>query len=329
MRIGQHAAVGVAIEGYAQICTARFHLCGHVFRMQRPAVRVDVAAVRRDVEQSDVAVPLAVQATEELRRNGRRRAVGAIGHKLQVREREAGNAIDQELDVVSLERGIVLDCGKNLRIGDLHLRGVVKNLVFHGQFQRVGQFEAVGAKKLDAVVSPGIVRSRDHDARMETMRAREKRDRRRGDNARAFDLCAGLTQARRQCGRDPRAGLARVAAQKHFGFCYGFAQRVRQRQSYAVNRGGVERGLARDGANAVGSEEFAHRRCSHDVDFLPRLRGVGPGFALFAAVRGAAAAVDSTWLVNEPSARRVVTWSPAAICAVERTSAPSGESTKA
>src|SRR5208337_4831577 len=126
--------------------------------------------------------------------------------------------------------------------------------------------------------------------------------------------------------------LAGVAAEKHFGFCCGFSQRMRERQSYAVNRRGVERGLASDGANAVGSKKFAYRGCSHDVDFLPGL--LGPpvaiaGFALLAAVRGAAAAVDSMRLVNEPSARRVVTRSPAAICAAERTSAPSAESTSA
>ena len=329
LRAGQHAAVGVAVESDAQIRAARLHFAGHVLRMQRAAVGVDVAAVGRDVEQGDVVAPVAIQTPEELRRNGRGRAVGAIGHDLQVRERKAGNAVDQKLDVVGLQRRIVLDGWKALRVGDLHLRGVVEDFVFHGQFHRIGQFEAVRAKELDAVVLPGIVRSRDHHACVETVRAREKRDRRRGHNARAFDLCACLAQALCQRGRDPRSGLARVAAEKHPGFCCGFSQRVRQRQSHAVNCRGVERGLARDGANAVGAEKFTCGRCGHDVDFLPRLPELGDEGAFFGAVWGAAAAVDSTRLENEPSARRVVTRSPAAICAVERTRAPSAESTRA
>ncbi len=298
--------------------------------MQRPAFGVDVAAVGRDVEQGDVVASAAIEALKELGRNGRGGAVGAIGHDFQMREREAGNAIDQELDVVGLERRIVLDSGKTLRIGDLDLRGVVKNLVFHGQFHRVGQLEAVRAEELDAVVLPRIVRCRDHHARMETMRAREKRDRRRGDNARAFNLCAGFAQACGQRGRDPRAGLARVAAEKHFGFRCGFAQRVGQRQSDAVNGCGVERSLARDGANAVGSEKFACGRCCHDVGFLPRLAGVGVGFAL---VRGRSRRRGrcrfNAARKGAIGQARGHDWSPAAICAVERTSAPSAESTRA
>ena len=94
----------------------------------------------------------------------------------------------------------------------------------------------------------------------------------------ALSTCAPAS--RRPCcqrSRDPRPGLARVAAQKHPGFqptaC--LAQRVRQRQSHAINRRRVERCLARDGANAVSSEKFACGRCGHDVDFLPRLPEVG------------------------------------------------------
>ena len=61
---------------------------------------------------------------------------------------------------------------------------------------------------------------------------------------------------------------------------------MRQRESDAVDRRGVERGLACDGANAVGAEEFACRRCSHDFGFLPRLREVDAGARLFASRLG-------------------------------------------
>ena len=205
------------------------------------------------------------------------------------------------MNVVGLKRAIVLDGWKASRVGDLHLRGVVEDFVFHGQFHSVGKFEAVRAKELDAVVLPGIVRSGDHRARVETVRAREKRDRRRGHNARAFDLCACLAQALCQRSRDPRPGLARVAAQKHPGLFHslpthgrrpvrgdpGLAQRVRQRQSHTINCCRVQRCLARDGANAVSAEKFTCGRCGHDVDFLPRLPKVDDEGAFFGAVWGA------------------------------------------
>ena len=64
LRAGQHAAVGVAVESDAQIRAARLHFAGHVLRMQRAAVRVDVASVGRDVEQGNVVASIAVQAPE-------------------------------------------------------------------------------------------------------------------------------------------------------------------------------------------------------------------------------------------------------------------------
>jgi hypothetical protein len=52
-----------------------------------------------------------VQPAEELGRDGRGGAVGAVGHDAQAGQREAGNAVDEELNVVGLERGVVLDQG--------------------------------------------------------------------------------------------------------------------------------------------------------------------------------------------------------------------------
>ena len=139
-----------------------------------------------------------IQAAEELGRDGGSGAVGAVGDDLQAGEREAGNGIDEELNVVGLKGGIVFDGRKRCGIGDVDLRGVVQDLVFHGQFDRVGQLESVAAEELDAVVLPGIVRGGDDDAGVEAVRAREKRDGRSGDDAGAFDIA-----------RRPRAGPRR------------------------------------------------------------------------------------------------------------------------
>ncbi len=167
------------------------------------------------------------------------------------------NAIDEELNVVGLQIRTIFDRRQASRIGCGDLRGVMQNLLFHGQFQGIRQLEAVGAEELDAVVAPGIVRGGDDRAGVESMAARQEGDGRRGHNARALDARSGFAQARSKGGRDPRAAFARVAAQNHPGLRGQLAQAVAQRQSRGVHRGWVQRRLARDAANAVGAEEFS------------------------------------------------------------------------
>ena len=192
--------------------------CGDVLRMQRPAVGVNVAAVGRDVEQGDVAASLAVEALEELRRNGRSGAVGAIGNDLQMGERKAGNAVDEELDVIGLERRIVLDGWKALRIGDLRPArrgGRISSSMASSTAS--GSLKPSAPKSLMPLSCQGLceaemttpawkpcVRARNATAGVVTMPA-------------LSTSCACFAQACGQRGRDPRAGLARVAAEKHFG----------------------------------------------------------------------------------------------------------------
>ena len=242
-----------------------FTFAGHKLRMERAALGVDVAAVRRDIEQRDLRAPLAVEPPEKLGRDCRRRAVGAIGHDLQAREREAGYASDEKPNVIGKKRRMVYDRRKAARIGDLHLCGVIENLLFHGQFNRVGQLESVGAEELDAVVLPGIVRCRDDHAGVEAVRAGKKRDGRCSDDACAFHLRARPAQGLGERGGDPGAGLACVAAEQNLGLGRGLSQRVAEREPHAVDRRGVERSLARDGANAVGAEKFACGGCGHGL----------------------------------------------------------------
>ena len=81
----------------------------------------------------------------------------------------------------------------------------MKDLVFDGEFDRVGQLEAVAAEELDAVVLPGIVRGGDDDAGLEAVLTREEGDGGSGHNTRALDCCACLAQAGGEGGGDPRA----------------------------------------------------------------------------------------------------------------------------
>ena len=164
-------------------------------------------------------------------RNGGGGSVGAVGDDMQARQRQARHAVDEELNVVGAVGGVVLDRGQAGRIGSFALRCVMQDLVLHGQLDRVGELEAVGAEELDAVVAPGIVRGGDDHAGLKSMSAGKKGDGRSGHNARALDADAGLTQAGGERGGNPGAGLAGVAAEDHFGLGGRFAQGVAQRQA--------------------------------------------------------------------------------------------------
>ncbi len=102
---GQHAAVGVAVEGEAQLRSARFHFRRHIVRMQRAAVQL-MLRPSGSMLSSATSPP---SCRKELRRNRRRRAICAIGHDAQPGQRQSRHAVDEELDVVGLERWVVLD----------------------------------------------------------------------------------------------------------------------------------------------------------------------------------------------------------------------------
>ena len=205
------------------------------------------------------------------------------------------------------------------------MRGMMQNLIFHRQLSRIGKLESIAAKEFDAVVLPGIVGSGDNNAGVEPVRPREKCDRGSGDDTGAFDSRSSFAQAFGESGGYPRAGFARVAAENHFRLCGRFAQGVCQCEADAVDRRRIEGALSCDGANAVGAKEFACSIGGHCADLLLRLLGFG--------ARGGSVVppgeMDSTRLEKAPSARRVVSWSPEPICAVERISVPSFERTSA
>ncbi len=205
--------------------------------------------------------------------------------------------------------------GKRLGIGDVDLRSMMEDFFFDGEFIGIGQLESVGAKELDAVILPGIVRGGDDNARVEAVSTREERHGRRGDDARAFDRGSGFTQSRGEGGGDPRTRFARIAAQKNLGSRRGLSKRVGEGEADGVDGCWVERSLACDGANAVGAEELACVVAAHDFDFLPLAVDLG--------------VVDSTRLVKEPSASRVVSWSPDETWAVDRTTELSAARTSA
>jgi hypothetical protein len=136
----------------------------------------------------------------------------------------------------------------------------MQDLVFHGQFNRICELETVGAEELDAIVLPGIVRSGENDAGLESMRSGEEGDRRGRHNTGAFNVRSRLAQAGGKSGGDPGAGLARVASENYSGFACRFVQGVAKSQANGEDGGWVEGIFTRAGANTVCAEELAYCR---------------------------------------------------------------------
>ena len=87
---------------------------------------------------------------------------------------------------------------------------------------------------------------------------RKVRDGRRGDDSGIFDGRATSVEASRQRRGNPLARLTGVHSHQDAG-CRGCGfQGVRKSEADGVDGGGIQRGLASDGANAVGAEELLH-----------------------------------------------------------------------
>src|SRR5208283_67742 len=131
------------------------------------------------------------------------------------------DAIDEELDIVGQESGIVFNGRNGSGVGRGKLGrdqgGVMEDFVFHGQLDRVGKFESVGAEELDAVVAPGIVRGGDNYAGLKSMGAGEEGDGRSGHDAGAFNSGSSGAETGSEDGGDPGAGFAGIAAEENGG----------------------------------------------------------------------------------------------------------------
>ena len=179
---------------------------GNHLRVERAAVFIDVAAVGAGVGEDDGAATTAVELVEELWCDGAGGAVGAVDDNGAAVEREAGDGGEEKEDV--LHAGGFVDEGRSGLGGEpMAAVGfrfeVAEDLVFDGEFGGVGEFVAVGAEELDAVVGPGIVRGGDDNAGTAVVSAREEGDRGGGDDAGALDHGATGGKAGGEGGVDP------------------------------------------------------------------------------------------------------------------------------
>jgi hypothetical protein len=77
---------------------------------------------------------------------------------LMPREVEAGNTVDEELNVIGLEAGIVFDGRQSGRvgIGRVVFGSVMEDFVFHGQFSASGSLKPSAPKSLMPLSRQGL-----------------------------------------------------------------------------------------------------------------------------------------------------------------------------
>ena len=95
----EDGAVGVTVEGHAQVGLGLARCRRHLLGIKRSAVLIDVAAVRPGVQDFGANT----KPPHELRSNAARRAVRAVHHQSERREIEAGP--DELRKVMGIELG--------------------------------------------------------------------------------------------------------------------------------------------------------------------------------------------------------------------------------
>ena len=120
----------------------------------------------------------------------------------------------------------------------------------------IGELHAVGSEELDAIVLPGIVGGGDDDAGGKAVGAGEIGDAGGGEHSGTGEAASGVAQAAGDGFGDPAAGLAGVLPEHDL--CGGGAAHEARAAgaSDGVDGGEVERIIAGDAANSVGSKQL-------------------------------------------------------------------------
>ncbi len=136
----------------------------YVLGMERSAPCVDVAAIGLDVQE----VGGNPASAKYQRSDGAGRSVGAIDQHAQVAEIGGSDEACQPLRILfpqlSVARQHVCRRSHSVRCAFRQLLEMGKDVGFNLVFEFVGQLVTVGAKDLDAVVLPGIVRRGNDNA---------------------------------------------------------------------------------------------------------------------------------------------------------------------
>ena len=206
--VDQDDAVGVAVERDADVGAHLAHLAAQRLRRGRSAFLVDVESVGVDADRNDVGA----QLPQRFRHHLVGRAVGAIDHHAQAVEAEmARQRALGEFDVAVMDAVDAAGAPETGALRQFLVEAFVEQLLdLH--LDVVGEFEALRAEQLDAVVLEQIMRSGNHHAEIGAHRFGQHRHRRRRDRAEQQHVHADRGEAGHHRVFDHVAGKPRVLA---------------------------------------------------------------------------------------------------------------------
>ncbi len=256
--VAEEGAVGVAIEGDAdvEVAGAALHLGGDVLRVQGSAAVVDVAAGGRGVQ----SFGRDADAGKKFGSDGAGGSVGAVDEDAERLELRGLYASGKPVFVVGAQGGIA---GENAGHEAAFVVFVIDELVdvledfgFDFVFDLIGEFHAVAAEELDAVILPGIVGGRDDDSGGKAVGAGEIGYAGSGEHSGADEAASGIAQAARDGFCDPAAGFAGVLPEYDLGVGRTAHETRTAGASNGVDRSAIEGIFTGDAANAVGSKQL-------------------------------------------------------------------------
>ena len=248
--VDDHEAVGVAVEGEAQVGAAGHDLGREGRRGGGAAAGVDVHAVGLVVDDVDAGPGRG----EDLGCGRAAGAVRAVEDDVQVARRRPREAL-AVVPVAVREGGGVDDAADPGVPRAAELLGAPDQLL-QGVLGRLVELEPPAVEHLEAVVVGGVVRGRHHDAGREAARPGEEREGRRREDPGHVHVAAQARGAGGDGGHEHAARAPGVLADHH-----GAArprQLVRNGATERVGDGGPEVDVG-DAADPVRAEEASHR----------------------------------------------------------------------
>ena len=178
--------------------------------MQRPAIQIDIPAVRRATDAIDHRSQPFKQRRSQITSRAVRR-VHHHAHPVQPR----GQRGRQMFDVLAIQSFIHRQTAwATAGAPDFEKR---EQILLEDVLLFIRQLESRMIDDLDPVVAIRIVRRRNHHARRERSGARHVRDPRSRDQPREARLDASAGQSPGDCFGNRRPGLPRVHPDHHFG----------------------------------------------------------------------------------------------------------------
>ena len=249
IRTHQQAPVTVAIQRNAHVCAMCKHRRLQSCQMGRATTLIDIQAIRRHPDRDDFGAKL----VEYQRSNTVSSPVRAVDDQFQATQRIASKSALAELDIPPLR---IIDAPRAAHGFGGHTLEIAPEVALDLLLDGVAELVALARKELNTVVEVRVVRSRNHDAGLRTVGARQIGDGR----GRQRPEQVGFDTSRSKPGFERRleqiTGTTRVLADQH-ARAMRPAEHATGRPAQLQRELRGHRGLADTTANAVRAEELS------------------------------------------------------------------------